>query len=49
MDWLTAGGCISATHVAMAAGKRHGELHGHGACAGLAAAMSAKQGIMPRS
>ncbi|MHC4570439.1 MAG: FAD-dependent oxidoreductase [Planctomycetota bacterium] len=39
---LTAGRCISATHVAMAAGKATGH------AAGLAAAMSARKGIMPR-
>jgi len=45
---LTAGRCISATHVAMAAGKSMGNCMATGHAAGLAAAMSAKQGIMPR-
>lgn len=45
---LTAGRCISATHVAMAAGKSMGNCLATGHAAGLAAAMSAKKGIMPR-
>jgi hypothetical protein len=45
---LTAGRSISATHVAMAAGKSMGNCMATGHAAGLAAAMSAKQGIMPR-
>jgi hypothetical protein len=45
---LTAGRCISATHVAMAAGKSMGNCMATGHAAGLAAAISAKQGIMPR-
>ena len=42
---LTAGRCISATHVAMAAGKSMGNCMATGHAAGVAAAMSAKQGI----
>jgi ribulose 1,5-bisphosphate synthetase/thiazole synthase len=45
---LTAGRCISATHVAMAAGKSMGNCMATGHAAGLAAAMSARQGILPR-
>ncbi len=45
---LTAGRSISATHVAMAAGKSMGNCVATGHAAGLAAAMSAKKGIMPR-
>jgi hypothetical protein len=45
---LTAGRCISATHVSMAAGKSMGNCIATGHAAGLAAAMSAKQGILPR-
>ena len=45
---LTAGRCISATHVAMAAGKSMGNCVATGHAAGLAAAMSAAKGIMPR-
>jgi hypothetical protein len=45
---LTAGRCISATHVAMAAGKSMGNCLATGHAAGLAAAMSAQKGIMPR-
>jgi ribulose 1,5-bisphosphate synthetase/thiazole synthase len=45
---LTAGRCISATHVAMAAGKSMGNCLATGHAAGLAAALSARQGIMPR-
>ena len=45
---LTAGRSISATHVAMAAGKSMGNCVATGHAAGLAAALSAKQGIMPR-
>lgn len=45
---LTAGRCISATHVAMAAGKSMGNCMATGHAAGLAAALSAKQGILPR-
>jgi hypothetical protein len=45
---LTAGRCISATHVAMAAGKSMGNCLATGHAAGLAAALSAGQGIMPR-
>ncbi len=45
---LTAGRCISATHVAMAAGKSMGNCLATGHAAGLAAALSAQQGILPR-
>lgn len=45
---LTAGRCISATHVAMAAGKSMGNCVATGHAAGLAAAMSVRKGIMPR-
>lgn len=45
---LTAGRCISATHVAMAAGKSMGNCMATGHAAGLAAALSAGEGIMPR-
>ena len=45
---LTAGRSISATHVAMAAGKSMGNCMATGHAAGLAAAMSAKKRIMPR-
>ncbi|MHC4546301.1 MAG: FAD-dependent oxidoreductase [Planctomycetota bacterium] len=45
---LTAGRCISATHVSMAAGKSMGNCVSTGHAAGLAAAMSARKGIMPR-
>jgi len=45
---LTAGRCISATHVAMAAGKSMGNCMATGHAAGLAAALSAKKGIVPR-
>ncbi len=45
---LTAGRCISATHVAMAAGKSMGNCMATGHAAGLAAAIAAKKGIMPR-
>ncbi len=45
---LTAGRCISATHVSMAAGKSMGNCVATGHAAGLAAAMSAKAGIVPR-
>ena len=45
---LTAGRCISATHVAMAAGKSMGNCVATGHAAGLAAAMSARKGIVPR-
>lgn len=45
---LTAGRSISATHVAMAAGKSMGNCFATGHAAGLAAAMSAKKKIMPR-
>jgi hypothetical protein len=45
---LTAGRSISATHVAMAAGKSMGNCVATGHAAGLAAALSAKKGIIPR-
>lgn len=45
---LTAGRCISATHVAMAAGKSMGNCMATGHAAGLAAVLSVRQGIQPR-
>ena len=45
---LTAGRCISATHMAMAAGKSMGNCMATGHAAGLAAAIAAKRGIVPR-
>jgi hypothetical protein len=45
---LMAGRCISATHVAAAAGKSMGNCMATGHAAGLAAAISAKKGITPR-
>jgi len=45
---LMAGRCISATHVAASAGKSMGNCVATGHAAGLAAAMSAKRGCMPR-
>jgi ribulose 1,5-bisphosphate synthetase/thiazole synthase len=45
---LVAGRCISATHVAASAGKSMGNCMATGHAAGLAAAMSAKTGCMPR-
>jgi len=45
---LTAGRCISATHVAMAAGKSMGNCMATGHAAGLAASIAAKKGIIPR-
>ncbi len=45
---LMAGRCISTTHVATAAGKSMGNCMATGHAAGLAAAMSAMKGIMPR-
>ncbi len=45
---LTAGRCISATHVAMAAGKSMGNCLATGHAAGLAAALSVQKRIMPR-
>ncbi|MCD6393239.1 MAG: FAD-dependent oxidoreductase [Planctomycetes bacterium] len=45
---LMAGRCISATHVAASAGKSMGNCVATGHAAGLAAAMSAKKGILPR-
>jgi len=45
---LTAGRSISATHVAMAAGKSMGNCMATGHAAGVAAALSAEKGIMPR-
>jgi ribulose 1,5-bisphosphate synthetase/thiazole synthase len=45
---LTAGRSISATHVGMAAGKSMGNCVATGHAAGLAAALSAQKGIMPR-
>ena len=45
---LMAGRCISATHVAAAAGKSMGNCMATGHAAGVAAALCAKQGIVPR-
>ena len=45
---LVAGRCISATHVAASAGKSMGNCVATGHAAGLAAAMSAKKGCVPR-
>lgn len=45
---LTAGRCISATHVAASAGKSMGNCVATGHAAGSAAAMSAKKGCLPR-
>jgi hypothetical protein len=45
---LVAGRCISATHVAASAGKSMGNCVATGHAAGLAAAMSAKRGCIPR-
>jgi succinate dehydrogenase/fumarate reductase flavoprotein subunit len=45
---LMAGRCISATHVAASAGKSMGNCVATGHAAGLAAAMSAKKGCVPR-
>jgi hypothetical protein len=45
---LVAGRCISATHVAAAAGKSMGNCMATGHAAGLAAAMSARKGCLPR-
>ena len=45
---LTAGRCISATHVAASAGKSMGNCVGTGHAAGLAAALSVKKHCLPR-
>jgi ribulose 1,5-bisphosphate synthetase/thiazole synthase len=45
---LMAGRCISATHVAASAGKSMGNCVATGHAAGLAAAMSARKGCVPR-
>lgn len=45
---LMAGRCISATHVAAAAGKSMGNCLATGHATGVAAALSAKKGILPR-
>ncbi len=45
---LMAGRCISATHTGAAAGKSMGNCMATGHAAGLAAALSAQKGIMPR-
>jgi ribulose 1,5-bisphosphate synthetase/thiazole synthase len=45
---LTAGRCISATHVAASAGKSMGNCVATGHAAGLAAALSARKGCLPR-
>ena len=46
---LMAGRCISATHVAAAAGKSMGNCMATGHAAGVAAALCAKQGTVPRA
>ncbi len=45
---LVAGRCISTTHVAASAGKSMGNCFATGHAAGIAGAMSAKQGVQPR-
>lgn len=45
---LVAGRCISATHMGAAAGKSMGNCMATGHAAGLAAAMAAKAGVLPR-
>ncbi|MHC4400028.1 MAG: FAD-dependent oxidoreductase [Planctomycetota bacterium] len=45
---LTAGRCISATHVAASAGKSMGNCVATGHAAGIAAAMAAKKSVVPR-
>src|SRR6516225_1540550 len=45
---LVAGRCISATHMGIAAGKSMGNCMATGHAAGIAAALSAKAGVMPR-
>jgi ribulose 1,5-bisphosphate synthetase/thiazole synthase len=45
---LTAGRCISATHEAASAGKSMGNCIATGHAAGIAAALAAKDGVMPR-
>ncbi len=45
---LTAGRCISATHVAASAGKSMGNCIATGHAAGVAAALSCARGLMPR-
>ena len=45
---LVAGRCISATHVAASAGKSMGNCMATGHAAGLAAALSAEKGCLPR-
>lgn len=45
---LTAGRCISATHEAASAGKSMGNCMATGHAAGIAAALAAKDGVMPR-
>ena len=45
---LGAGRCISTTHIAHSAGKSMGNCMATGHAAGLAAAMSAQNGIFPR-
>jgi ribulose 1,5-bisphosphate synthetase/thiazole synthase len=50
LDGLLVGGrCISATHVGAAAGKSMGNCMATGHAAGLAAALCAQQGIVPRA
>jgi hypothetical protein len=49
LDGLLVGGrCMSASHVAAAAGKSMGNCMATGHAAGLAASMAAKKGIQPR-
>jgi hypothetical protein len=45
---LVAGRCISATHMGIAAGKSMGNCMATGHAAGVAAALAAKAGVMPR-
>jgi ribulose 1,5-bisphosphate synthetase/thiazole synthase len=45
---LVAGRCISATHMGLAAGKSMGNCMATGHAAGVAAALAAKAGVMPR-
>ncbi len=45
---LAAGRCLSATHEGAAAGKSMGNCLATGHAAGLAAALSARQGVLPR-
>ena len=45
---LVSGRCISATHVAASAGKSMGNCFATGHAAGIAGALAAKQGLVPR-